>query len=46
MKGKDVCKKIEAGHAWHKAREAGFRRKASSKDGAKLVQQESESRDE
>ena len=26
--------------------EAGFRRKASSKDGAKLVQQESESRDE
>ena len=29
-----------------KVKEAGFRRKASAKDGAKLVQQESESRDE
>ena len=38
--------KREAGHAWRKAMEAGFRRKASAKDGAKSVQSESESPDE
>ena len=38
--------KIEAGHARRKAIEAGFRRKASFKDGAKLVQRGNESGDE
>ena len=32
-------------HAWCKAMEAEFRRKASAKDGEKLVQYESESSD-
>ena len=33
-------------HARRKAKEAGFRRKASTKDGAKLVQYKSEALDE
>ena len=38
--------KREAGHAQRKAKEAGFRHKASAKDGAKSVQSENESPDE
>ena len=38
--------KKEAGHAWRKAMEAGFRCKASVKDGEKSVQCDSESSDE
>ena len=43
---KDICKKMEVSHARHKAVEAGFRRKVSLGDGAKLVKRENESRDE
>ena len=39
---KDVHDKEEVGHARHEVIEAGFRRRASSKDEKKLVQSKSE----
>ena len=39
---KDVRDKEEAGHARREVKEAGFRHRASMKDGKKLVQSKSE----
>ena len=39
---KDVLDKEEVGHARREAIEAGFRRKASARNGKKLVQSKSE----
>ena len=43
---KDVRDKEEAGHARREVIEAGFRRRASAKDGKKLVQGRDEASDE